>query len=135
MLLVAWTRMKFHQKEICAASLSPIAPSFLSFLTDTHNHAVRLGNRDLLEDADATIVPAFGLAHSRLALLVEKARLVHVHRWNTQIVNDRFASFYHSYLEQIFHEIFIKSYSFKKSSLPNSIFLYWIRRFNLVLSK
>lgn len=69
--------MKFYVKEeICQNFLS----SFLSFLTDAHDRAVRLGNRDLLEDADATIVPAFGLAHPRLALLVEKARLVHVHR-------------------------------------------------------
>lgn len=53
----------------------------VSALTDAHNRAIRLGNRDLLEDANATSVSALRLYHSRFALLVEEARLVHVHRW------------------------------------------------------
>lgn len=54
--------------------------SGISVLTNADYYAVGLGHRHLLEQADATAVATFRLANSRLALLVEEARLVYVCR-------------------------------------------------------
>lgn len=73
-------RISLKSTRKLASLLLAVSPC-VSALTDAHNRAIRLGNRDLLEDANATSVSALRLYHSRFALLVEEARLVHVHRW------------------------------------------------------